>query len=99
MISETSKCPKEIPETTFEVLKDYVLNHRAPGGFLTAVLCNDLRNAVSRADNANYRALGDIVRYIYCHCPSKCWGSEEKVDAWLSESSRWRGLQLVEEAG
>ena len=53
-----------------------------PGNFLTAVLSNDLTEAVGRADEKNLAALGDWVRFLYCYAPADCWGSPEKVEAW-----------------
>ena len=97
MISATSKCPRGIPITTFEVLQDYVLHHRAPGGFLTAVLSNDLIDAVTRADSENILALPELVKYIYWHCPRKCWGNTNAVDEWLEErNSSWQGLHIAQ---
>jgi hypothetical protein len=73
-----------IPQHTKESLDRYV-EHRIPtGGFLRAVLTNDLFGAVSRADQYNVVAIPDIVKYIYNQLPAGCWGSEEIVDRWLN---------------
>lgn len=53
------------------------------GGFLRAVLANDLFEAFGRADDNNIRDMHEIVRFVYNKLPSVCWGSYEKVDAWL----------------
>ena len=53
------------------------------GGFLTAVLENDLMTAVGRADTQNVVRLHEICQYVYCELPSNCWGSREKVQEWL----------------
>ncbi len=58
------------------------------GGFLHAVLCNDLREAVARADRDNERTLKAIVTFCYMEIPAPCWGSAEKVTAWIE---RFRG--------
>jgi hypothetical protein len=50
-----------------------------PGGFLTAVLENNLSEAFGRADMHNSRILKEIVGYVYNRLPSKSWGSREKV--------------------
>ena len=73
-----------IPELTLGGLDRYVNNKIAPGGFLTAVLCNDLFGAFAKADNWNQAAMFDICRYIYNDLPSVCWGSKEKMEAWLN---------------
>ncbi len=64
----------------------YVNDRIPPGGFLTAVLSNDLTQAVARADDTNIRLLPEYVRYCYNEIPSPCWGSPERVEAWLSDS-------------
>lgn len=66
-----------------ESLNLYV-NHRIPtGDFLLAVLSNDLREAVGRADSENIQVIPEIVAYIYNRLPADCWGSRDKVRSWL----------------
>ena len=62
----------------------YVEEHLQPGGFLTAVLENNLKEAFDRADNDNLTKLFNIVRYCYNEIPSPAWGSPERVKAWLA---------------
>jgi hypothetical protein len=64
-------------------LDRYVLNHIPTGGFLEAVLSNDLKEACARADSQNRYLLFEIVSYLYNEVPSACWGSPEKVQKWL----------------
>jgi hypothetical protein len=54
------------------------------GDFLFNVLCNDLAGACAHADMENRYRLFDIVSYLYNDCPGACWGSKEKVHAWLA---------------
>lgn len=61
----------------------YVFQGIPPGSFLTAVLCNDLREAVGRADLDNYRNLKSIVTYCYQELPAAAWGSPNRFDTWL----------------
>jgi len=68
-----------IPDHTKAALDRYVNDRILPGGFLIAVLSNDLFGAVGRADSQNLAALGDIVKYIYNELPSGCWGSKEII--------------------
>lgn len=64
---------------------DRYVDHRIPtGGFLEAVLSNDLREAFGRADIQNRYLMFDIVSYLYSEVPSACWGSPERVKNWLS---------------
>jgi len=53
-----------------------------PGGFLTAVLCNDLTKAVDKADDRNVELIPNYVKLLYNHAPADCWGSEDKVGNW-----------------
>ena len=72
-----------IPERMMESLQRYI-EHKVPlGGFLTAVICNDLAEACKRADEENLENLPAFVAYLYNEAPSQCWGSEEKMNAWL----------------
>lgn len=73
-----------IPDYTMRGLRQYADDHQPVGGFLTAVLSNDLKGAFGRADENNRAAMFDIVSYCYNDIPSECWGSPEKVEAWLS---------------
>jgi hypothetical protein len=72
-----------IPEHMMEAIRRYIDHGIEPGGFLTAVICNDLKEAVGRADAQNVRLLVDYVRFFYNDAPSPCWGSPETMRAWL----------------
>lgn len=74
-----------LPELTLSGLDRYVHERIPCGGFLTAVLSNDLFGAYAKADLTNTIAMSQIVKFIYNEIPSGCWGSREKVDAWLSK--------------
>jgi len=53
------------------------------GSFLTAVLSNNLVRAFQRADDGNTAAMLEWVRWLHNEAPRNCWGSEEKVAAWI----------------
>jgi sulfatase maturation enzyme AslB (radical SAM superfamily) len=74
---------KLIPENTKYSLDAYANKEHPTGGFLQAVLENNLMEAVARADDFNVRALKEICMYIYNELPSQCHGSKEKVAAWV----------------
>ena len=67
-----------------ESLDRYVKDRIPPGDFLMAVLKNDLTEACGRADVFNKMNLHMIVEYVYNFMPHECWGSPEKVKAWLN---------------
>lgn len=73
-----------LPEHMIGAVKRYVLNRIPPGSFLSAVICNDLREAVGRADDENARSLSNWVRFFYNYTPSGCWGSPDNFRRWLS---------------
>ncbi len=77
-----------IPDELKRGLDDYAQHGTPTGGFLRAVLANDLMEAVGRADDNNVRLLKEICSYIYNEMPSRhtgCWGSYEAVDAWIEK--------------
>jgi len=74
-----------IPAHMHDGLLNYVLHHIEPGGFLCAVLSNDLKGAAGRADHINQKHLYEWVEFCRAALPSACWGSEDKVLAWLSK--------------
>jgi len=76
-----------VPRHTAEGLRRYVAERLQPGDFLTAVLSNDLAEAVARADSENAAALADIVRVLWNGLPAAAWGSRRKVNAWLKEET------------
>ena len=69
-------------EFTRNQIDQYVETGCPVGGFLSAVLENNLQEALGRADNENLNALITIAEYVYCRVPSQCWGSRERVATW-----------------
>ena len=74
-----------VPEHTRNSLRMYVEEGYDPGGFVTAVLCNNLIDAVSRADSVNINHLRDITMFVYNRMPGGSWGSKEKMAAWVKQ--------------
>ena len=70
------------PEHMRSGLELWITDGIMPGGFLTAVLENDLKGAIMRADEINQVNMFGIVSFIYNRCPLDCWGSPGKVKAW-----------------
>ncbi len=75
-----------IPERTQAALRRYVEQRLTPGGFLIAVLTNDLMGAISQADSDNIRVLRDICTFVYNNVTGDAWGNSDKVYAWSSDS-------------
>lgn len=74
-----------VPESLHAGLVEYFAARRPTGGFLRAVLENDLREAAVRADPFNRAWLADIVLFLNNYVPSPAWGSPAAVDAWLAD--------------
>lgn len=63
----------------------YLLRGEIDGGFLQAVLENNLASAVCRADDRSLLHLQNIVKAIYNYVPSRAWGSPAKVNQWVKD--------------
>jgi hypothetical protein len=67
------------------------VDHGIPtGGFLRAVLANDLMEAVGRADESSLVNLADICRYVYNDIPANAHGSYERIDLYLAQKHKER---------
>lgn len=71
-----------------ESIDAYVSTGRPTGGFLEAVLSNDLMEALGRADSGAIDNLPHIVAYVYNEAPSGCWGSRERVREWIKARAK-----------
>lgn len=74
-----------VPEDTLECLNNYIEHGIPTGGFLEAVINNDLFQAVARADDRNIRVIPSIVSYLYNEAPSTCWGSNQRMEHWVEQ--------------
>ncbi len=71
-----------IPARMMGAIERYVEYAAIPGDFLQAVICNDLKEALGRADDENMKNLPAYVAFFYNETPSLCWGSPKKMKAW-----------------
>lgn len=76
------KADEFIPEHMHDALRRWIEHGIEPGSFLTAVLTNDLKEAVACADHINMNALPRYILYLHNYAPRGCWGSKERVRAW-----------------
>ncbi len=81
-----------VPEHIRAGLAEYVIRGTPTGGFLEALLCNDLREACGRADDTNAPRLVNIVKWLYNETPAGCWGSVDKYLKW-SEGGGLKGIE------
>lgn len=75
---DATKCPEHIQYS----IKLFVDHGCRPGGFLTAVLSNDLFGAINNADDDSVENLPHVVAFIHQTVRSDCYGTKEKVLAW-----------------
>jgi len=73
----------QVPEYMHEGIRLYVEHRIKPGSFLMAVLENNFVEAIGFADNNNLRCLPQWAELLRWELPGNCWGSPEKVQAWL----------------
>jgi len=74
-----------VPEHLRDGLALYIMHGYQPGGFLTAVLENDLFQAVNRGDDDSQAGLVGLVGYLYNEAPARCHGSPDRVTAWMQQ--------------
>jgi hypothetical protein len=70
-------------QSAVPLIKRYVENHIAPGGFFTALFANHI-SAVVRADPKNYEVIREWVRWVHGEMPREIVGSQENVTAHLN---------------
>lgn len=83
MNNDYFKFNSSVPSHTQESLVNYFVHCYEPGGFLTAVLRNDLVGAANKADRENRESLAHIAIWIQNHAPYGSWGDQESINRWL----------------
>jgi hypothetical protein len=76
-----------VPDNLHDGLIEYIADRRSVGGFLTALLSNDLAQAIVRSDPITGLFIRETVLFLFNHAPSPCWGSPAAVEAWLNDPS------------
>lgn len=71
-----------VPSHLRDGLFSFIRTGRPVGGFLTAVLTNDLSGCIRAADPISLRALAQTVRWLQRCAPSAAWGSVEHMRRW-----------------
>jgi hypothetical protein len=85
-----------IPDNMMAGLRRYIDHGVAPGNFLSAVLQNNLKEAVGRADRENMQNLPAYVGFLYNEAPALCWGSPEQFNGWLAMHALRRANEQTE---
>ena len=81
---------QKAPEKFRHAFARYIEHGMPPGGFLIAVISNDLEGACGRGDDESRTMLFDLVSWLYNWAPSTCWGSEEKFQDWIEHHRKQR---------
>lgn len=76
-----------LPEHIREGARKYIEEGRHPGGFLTAVVQNDLFSAFAKSDEINARRMRDILYFFWNEAPGECFGGKDKMDEWIKKKA------------
>lgn len=68
-------------------ITNWVIDAIPPGDFLTAIIQNNLTEAVCRADDHNIKIIKQYVMWFINRADLKCWGSIEKFANWRGYSN------------
>lgn len=81
-------------QNALETIDRYVMQGCPPGSQIYAMLTNNLRETFAAADEERRTFVFDIVCHLYNNVPGSCWGSEDKVNAWLRMDPAERAAHL-----
>jgi hypothetical protein len=76
-----------------ESVRNYLEHGVPPGGFLTALLCNDLCEVCRQADDDNRCLLFATVSWFYNEAPPFSWGDAQRVKDWIVAHEKRRAGQ------
>ena len=71
----------------------YVVYGVKPGSFLLSVFAGEQELAERRADTLNKKLLPLYAEFLGRGCPPECWGSSDKVRAWIESGGLVGHLQ------
>lgn len=74
--------PSKVPAVLQNQIKNYVKHGVPPGGFIKAVICNDLRGACMHGEAESVGAIAHIVAWFVNRAPALCWGSNVNYMTW-----------------
>lgn len=78
---------------------NYVIKGLPPGSFFTALFANDFVSACKLSHPGNsWDYVQNTGKWLYFEAPAQCWGSYEKVEAWLKLDNETR-TKICEDKG
>lgn len=86
-----------VPEHLRDGLVRWVEEGLLPGDFLLAVLTNNLRESVGRADRYSLEALPQLVIWLHNFAPAAVWGSHERVQIYAQWCERLRAIWRLQD--
>ena len=78
-----------------EAIFNYLVYGWEPGGFLTAVMANDLYRAATVSDIANVDNLAYVAKFVVYALPQACYGNYDQIKNWLQLTDQAREKILV----
>lgn len=76
-------------------LKNYLEYGYPPGSFLTHLLYGDIYRSYQSADRWSKDYLSNIIGFIVNNLPQECYGSKDKVNAWIKSSGMKNNQYVV----
>jgi hypothetical protein len=73
-----------VPEHMRDGLVLWIEHGIMTGNFMTALMENDLMEAMGRADDENANNIKSWCIFLYSYAPRGCFGSPERVKMWRS---------------
>lgn len=77
--------PNVFNDLTADAMENYLVHGYMPGGFLTAVLTNNLMGAVGSADHWNKERIPVIVGWIMNSLPHGSFGNDDFMRDWCRD--------------
>jgi hypothetical protein len=74
-----------IPAHMHQGMDYYVKHHITPGGFLFAMLANQLELAAGKADETNRNLMHNYLSFFRECLDPEIWGTPEKVQSWINK--------------
>ena len=80
----------KIPAGTRYAIARYLLHGIQPGGFLSAVLRNQLRESLMKADPDNRKHLMLLLGFLFNEAPACSHGAADSIDKWIIQQMHLR---------
>lgn len=74
---------RSLPRHCAVAFCEYLDHGRPLGGFLQAIVANDLYVAAKKSDPMNYQALRQYVDFLYEAADPRAYGSYKRYDVWV----------------